>query len=120
MKTRSSSPNLSKLARADISCQFMKKRSLCRHCLQNEWTLVISFKTKFMASLLMLHSGSYAWIISYSKCLNWHRISKLLSNFGCLLTCCYFDRANSIETNLQTLTYKPSSQLVTSSLSNFD
>ena len=30
MKTRSSSPNLSKLARADISCQFMKTRSLCR------------------------------------------------------------------------------------------
>ena len=36
----SSSPNLSKLARADISCQFMKTRSLCRHCLQNEWTLL--------------------------------------------------------------------------------
>ena len=30
MKTRSSSPNLSKLARADISYQFMKTRSLCR------------------------------------------------------------------------------------------
>ena len=30
MKTESSSPNLSKLARADISCQFMKTRSLCR------------------------------------------------------------------------------------------
>ena len=30
MKTRSSSPNLSKVARADISCQFMKTRSLCR------------------------------------------------------------------------------------------
>ena len=38
-KTRYSSPNLSKLARADINCQFMKTRSLCRHCLQNEWTL---------------------------------------------------------------------------------
>ena len=33
------SPNLSKLARADISCQFMKTRSLCSHCLQDEWTL---------------------------------------------------------------------------------
>merc|ERR1719319_359368 len=42
MKTMSSSPNLSKLARADISCQFMKTRSLCRHCLQNDWTLVRS------------------------------------------------------------------------------
>ena len=40
IKTRSSSPNLSKLARADISCQFMKTRSLWRHCLQKEWTLV--------------------------------------------------------------------------------
>ena len=39
VKTRSSSPNLSKLARANISCQFMKTRSLCRHCLQNKWTL---------------------------------------------------------------------------------
>ena len=39
MKTRSFSPNLSKLARAAISYQFMKTRSLCRHCLQNEWTL---------------------------------------------------------------------------------
>ena len=41
MKTMSSSPNLSNLARAGISCQFMKTRSLCRHCLQNEWTLQI-------------------------------------------------------------------------------
>ena len=30
MKTGSSLPNLSKLARSDISCQFMKTRSLCR------------------------------------------------------------------------------------------
>ena len=30
MKKGSSSPNLSKLARADISCQCMKTRSLCR------------------------------------------------------------------------------------------
>ena len=39
-KTRYSSPNLSKLARVDISCQFKKTRYLCRHCLQNKWTLV--------------------------------------------------------------------------------
>ena len=34
-KTRYSLPNLSKLARADISCQFKKRRYLCRlrHCL---------------------------------------------------------------------------------------
>ena len=44
----------------------------------------------------------YAWFISYSKCSNWRRISKLSLNFGCLFTCCYFDRANSIKTNLQT------------------
>ena len=30
MKKGFSSPNLSKLARADISCQFIKTRSLCR------------------------------------------------------------------------------------------
>ena len=40
MKTRSSSPNLSKLARADISCQFMKTR--LRHCLQNECKFFLS------------------------------------------------------------------------------
>ena len=43
MKTWSSSPNLYKLARADISYQFMKTRSLCRHCIQNEWTLALFF-----------------------------------------------------------------------------
>ena len=37
------------------------------------------------------------WFISYSKCSNWCRISKLLSNFGCLFTFCY-----SIKTELQT------------------
>ena len=30
-------------ARADISIQFMKTMFLCRHCLQNEWTLLIIF-----------------------------------------------------------------------------
>ena len=43
MKTRSSTPNLSKPARADISCQFMKIKFLCRHCLQNEWTLASGY-----------------------------------------------------------------------------
>ena len=41
MKKRSSSLNLSKLARADISCQFMKTRSLCRTVL-NGLTLKLS------------------------------------------------------------------------------
>ena len=36
--------------------------------------------------------------ISYSKSPNWCRISKLLSNFGCLFTFCYLDGANSIKT----------------------
>ena len=36
-KTRYSSPNLSKLARADISCQFNKTRYLCGHSLQDEY-----------------------------------------------------------------------------------
>ena len=30
----------------------------------------------------------YVQFISYSKCSNWRRISKLLSNFGCLFTVC--------------------------------
>ena len=44
----------------------------------------------------------YAWIISHSKYSNWHWISKLSSNFGCLFTLCYSARANSIKTKLQT------------------
>ena len=36
-------PNFSKLARADMSCQFKKRRYLCRHCLQNECTSVSDF-----------------------------------------------------------------------------
>ena len=39
----------------------------------------------------------YALIISYSKCSNWHRILKLLSNFGCLFWFCYLDRVTSIK-----------------------
>ena len=39
-------PNFSKLARADMSCQFKKRRYLCRHCLQNEWTLLGTFYKK--------------------------------------------------------------------------
>ena len=40
-------------------------------------------------------------IMSYSKCSNWRRISKLSSNFGCWLNFCYLDGANTIETYLQ-------------------
>ena len=43
----------------------------------------------------------YVQFISYSKkCSNWHRISKLSSNFGCLFTFRYLDGANSIRTDL--------------------
>ena len=51
---------------------------------------------------LFLKFASNVWIISYSKCSNWRWISKFSWNFGCLFTCCYFDRTNSIKTNLQT------------------
>ena len=40
--------------------------------------------------------------VSYSKCSNWRRISKLLSNFCSLFTFGYLDGANSIKTKLQT------------------
>ena len=46
--------------------------------------------------------ATYVQFISYSKCSTWRRISKLLSNFGCLFTICYLDGANSIKTYLQT------------------
>ena len=38
--------------------------------------------------------------MSYSKCSNWPRMSKLLSNFECIFTFCYLDEANSIKTYL--------------------
>ena len=38
--------------------------------------------------------------ISYSMHSNWHLISTLLSNFVCLVTFCYLDRANSIKTDI--------------------
>jgi hypothetical protein len=38
--------------------------------------------------------------ISYSKCSNCHRISKLSSKLGYLFTFCYLDGANSIKTDL--------------------
>ena len=72
MKTRSFSPNLSKPARADISCQFMKTRSLCRHCLQNEWTLTYYFKTEtFLSSYLWCATAvklcmPTPWLINFS------------------------------------------------------
>ena len=40
--------------------------------------------------------------ITYSKCSNWGRISKLSSNFGSLFTFCYSAWGNQIKTKLQT------------------
>jgi hypothetical protein len=58
MKTRFSSPNLSKLARADISCQFMKTKSLCRHFLQS----LFSVHTKKFVQISKLVAVQ-VWII---------------------------------------------------------
>ena len=60
-----------KLARADISCQFMKTRSLCRHCLQNEWTLVICIFGKLFIlwkkqSFLLCYFRTLSQVISFS------------------------------------------------------
>ena len=54
MKTRSSSQNLSKLARADISCQFMKTRSLCRHCSQMDFNSSLIWNLGHHPSSLLL------------------------------------------------------------------
>ena len=41
--------------------------------------------------------------ISYSKCSNLRRISKLSSDFGCLFTFCCLNGANSTKTGLHTV-----------------
>ena len=51
-KPRYSSPKTSKLARADISCQFKKAMYLYRHSLQNEWTLVFQSYFFFIQEFL--------------------------------------------------------------------
>ena len=72
MKTRYSSPNLSKVARVDISCQFKETRYLCRHCLQNEWTLAGESK---MARTILL----FSWVESIH--LRWKNLSYKASHF---------------------------------------
>ena len=39
-------------------------------------------------------------LVLHWKCSNWHWISKLSLNFGCLFTFCYLDGANYIKTDL--------------------
>ena len=55
--------------------------------------LVFTLVSYFFSDLLVR-------FISYLKFSNWRRISKLLSNFGCLFTFCYLDGANSIKSDL--------------------
>ena len=44
----------------------------------------------------------YVFFIYFSKCFDWHRISKLSPNFECLFTFCYSAWANQIQTKLKT------------------
>jgi hypothetical protein len=84
MKKRSSSPKLSKLTRADISCQFKKTRSLCRLCLRNEWTLV----SKPMAIILSDDCLMTVWWLS-DDCLMtvwWLPDDFLMTADDCLMT----------------------------------
>ena len=62
-----------------------------------------SMNNKYCRVLSLLEScqlsfNSNVWFISYSKCSNWHRISKLSSNFGCLFTFCHSAQANLSKT----------------------
>ena len=50
--------------------------------------------------MIPIHNTN-VWFMFYSICFNWHRISKLLMNFGCLFTFCYLDGVNTIKTDLQ-------------------
>ena len=61
-----------------------------------------------------MRESSHIW----SVLINWRRLSKLLSNIGCLFTCCYFNRANSIKTNLQTCNLQTMQSINTSSLTD--
>ena len=54
MKKGSSSPNLSKLARADISCQLYENKILVPNCLHNEWTLPITLIQIFVLEELFI------------------------------------------------------------------
>ena len=59
---------------------------------------IFNFKiSKFLPEDLEVSQKKYreltlinVWFMSNSKCSNWCQISKLMLNFGCLLTFCYF------------------------------
>ena len=100
IKTRYFSRNLSKLARADISCQFKKPRYLCRHCLQNEWTLdvVVGYSYRFerkewyvivVGSCLLLRSLAYG----VKCCIFWLDDLKTFHN-------CFWDKNEKIDHKL--------------------
>ena len=64
-----------------------------------------SMNNKYCRVLSLLEScqlsfNSNVWFISYSKCSNWHQISKLLLSFCFLFTFCYLDGAHSIKIDL--------------------
>ena len=66
------------------------------------WTFLGQFELKMFLF--------YAWIISYSKCSNWHQILKLSLNFGCLFTCCYLQTCNLHA--IQSMSYKSINQFL--------
>ena len=80
------------------------------------YSLDATTKSKYLIYKLLILNAHSDWLdwkkngigeaivqfISYSTCSNWRRISKLLTNFGCLFTFCYSLWANQIKTKLQT------------------
>ena len=55
---------------------------------------------KIYSLVSKINSFIFVRFISYLKCSNWHQISKLSMNSGCLFTFCYLDGANSTKTDL--------------------
>ena len=117
--------------------QFIKME-IQRNCRQfgpltHMFSLVILFFFKFFSNLgtssplniewirsalfffghLFFYTYTNVWIMSYSKHSNWQQILKLLSNFGCLFTFCYYAWENQIKTKLQTCSLKSGQSLVT-------
>ena len=98
--------NGSEVAVFDKFCPF-----LCQKILAGvfPWTLPLlrqPIRPSFWSFWILIRMSAFIWVtvcwthirfISYSNCSIWHRISKLLSNFGCLFTFCYLDGANSIK-----------------------
>ena len=70
IKKGPSSPNLSKLARADMSCQFKKTRYLCRHCLQKECKRLPATPRRVADQCAPVHEASVSvFTLFYKQCL---------------------------------------------------